>query len=388
MMRDVHRFTNFLFANDVAIGYGLKNVESGHNRSKSMGYYSKAFSLGMIFYSSVLFCCQTDNTAKEQEPQFRDYSHAPKHVREFYELQHKNQTYEFAKIQRQTLTRTLIPLISAGAISADVLLKTLTRLEQEKRVKLMSIWDALMELDKLVDDSDPDFSLPNSYHAFQTAEAIRKDLPNLAQKLGMHPSKLDWFILAGLLHDLGKIDAVLRKVPQWAVVGDTFPLGCQFSDKNIFYDYFKVNPDFNKPEFQSPLGIYGESVGINNLVMSYGHDEYAYRVLYLQGNLPREALSIIRFHSCYPIHQQGAYKELLMRPFDTLRDSTEMAFDDSTQIRWVQEFSRYDLYSKKEEKLSIAELEPFYRALINKYFPPLPEEIERKIAWPILPDIE
>ena len=42
----------------------------------------------------------------------------------------------------------------------------------------MTIMDALTELNKLVDDSDPDVSVPNIMHAFQTAERIREKHPD------------------------------------------------------------------------------------------------------------------------------------------------------------------------------------------------------------------
>ena len=58
----------------------------------------------------------------------------------------------------------------------------------------MGLMDAIMLLDDLVDASDPDTDLPNSVHAFQTAELIREK----------HPDK-DWLQLAGLIHDVGKV---------------------------------------------------------------------------------------------------------------------------------------------------------------------------------------
>ena len=45
-----------------------------------------------------------------------------------------------------------------------------------------------------MDESDPDFALPNAIHAYQTAERIRR----------VHPDK-DWMQLTGLIHDLGKV---------------------------------------------------------------------------------------------------------------------------------------------------------------------------------------
>jgi inositol oxygenase len=87
-------------------------------------------------------------------------------------------------------------------------------------------------LNNLVDESDPDIDLPNIIHAFQSAERARAD----------HP-ELDWLHLTALIHDLGKVMAFYGE-PQWACVGDTFPVGCEWS-KNIVYrdDSFKNNPD-------------------------------------------------------------------------------------------------------------------------------------------------
>ena len=85
----------------------------------------------------------------------------------------------------------------------------------------MSIWEACEYLDTLVDDSDPDTEASQIVHCLQTAERIRAD---------NHP---DWFILTGLIHDLGKILCLFGE-PQWSVTGDTFPLGCAFNDAIVF----------------------------------------------------------------------------------------------------------------------------------------------------------
>ena len=92
----------------------------------------------------------------------------------------------------------------------------------------MGVWEALEFLNQLVDDSDPDTNLTQLDHLLQTAEQIRKD---------GHPR---WFILTGLIHDLGKILCLFGE-PQWAVVGDTFPVGCAWSDKIVFHQFFSDN---------------------------------------------------------------------------------------------------------------------------------------------------
>ncbi|XP_034499544.1 inositol oxygenase isoform X3 [Ailuropoda melanoleuca] len=134
--------------------------------------------------------------------------------------------------------------------------------------KKMTVLEAVDMLDGLVDESDPDVDFPNSFHAFQTAEGIRK----------AHPDK-DWFHLVGLLHDLGKV-LVLAGEPQWAVVGDTFPVGCRPQASVVFCDStFQDNPDLQDPRYSTEFGMYQPHCGLENVLMSWGHDgEAGWRV--------------------------------------------------------------------------------------------------------------
>ena len=86
----------------------------------------------------------------------------------------------------------------------------------------MTIWEAIEKLDTLVDESDPDTELSQIQHLLQTAEAMRRD------------GKPDWMQLTGLVHDLGKLLFFYGAEGQWDVVGDTFVVGCKFSDKIIY----------------------------------------------------------------------------------------------------------------------------------------------------------
>src|SRR5256886_16534874 len=89
-------------------------------------------------------------------------------------------------------------------------------------------------------------------HLLQTAEAIRAD---------GHPR---WFILTGLIHDLGKILCLFGE-PQWAVVGDTFPVGCAFSEKVVFPDFFADNTDSQVDRYRTPCGIYEPNGGLDKV---------------------------------------------------------------------------------------------------------------------------
>lgn len=211
-----------------------------------------------------------------------------------------------------------------------------------KKLKLM---DALMLLDNIVDESDPDVDLPNSIHCFQTAERIREKHPDL-----------DWFHLTGLIHDVGKVLAVWGE-PQYAVVGDTFPVGCKFSDKCVFHQLFEKNPDTKDERYNTKYGMYEPHCGLSKVQMSFGHDEYMYQVLVKNDTtLPQEAMHCIRYHSFYPWHWEGDYEFLCN---DT----------DKDMLPWVLEFNKFDLYSKADNLPKVEELKTYYQKLIDKYIP-------------------
>ena len=250
------------------------------------------------------------------EEEFRNYeAEARESVREFYRLNHRGQTLDFVREKR-----------------ADFL--QLNRRE-------MGVWEAAEFLNTLIDDSDPDTDLSQLDHLLQTSEQIRKD---------GHPR---WFILAGLMHDLGKVLCLFGE-PQWAVVGDTFPVGCAYSDKIVFPEYFDNNPDKQNGDLQTPLGIYEEGCGLDNVLLSWGHDEYIYHVT--KDYLPIEAQYMLRYHSFYPWHREKEYTHLTNE-------------QDREMLSWVLEFNRYDLYTKSHEAPDATALRSFYEELIAEYFP-------------------
>jgi len=213
---------------------------------------------------------------------------------------------------------------------------------------VMSIWDCCELLNQFVDESDPDLDEPQIEHLLQTAEAIRKD----------HPDE-DWFHLTGLIHDLGKVllHPTFGAEPQYSVVGDTFPVGCAFDPAIVHAEYFRDNPDSQNVLYNSKLGIYKEGCGLDNVMMSWGHDEYMYQVMKSNNTtLPPQALFIVRYHSFYSLHRSGAYTHLL-------NDS------DHQMLPWLKEFNKYDLYSKSKVRADVEKLKPYYLSLIHKYFP-------------------
>jgi inositol oxygenase len=258
----------------------------------------------------------THSARKEEE--FRNHTNDTRPgVVEFYRLNHCRQTLDFV-LQKK---REYLPL----------------------RKRRMGMWEAMEFLNTLVDDSDPDTDLSQIEHLMQTAEAIRRD---------GHPR---WFVVTGLVHDLGKVLCLFGE-PQWAVVGDTFPVGCAFSDKVVYAEFFADNPDRGVPAYQTPCGVYAEGCGLDRVHLSWGHDEYLYQVV--KDYLPDEALAMIRYHSFYPAHQDGAYTHL-------------MNDRDRELFAWVRAFSPYDLYSKGAARPDAAALRPYYEDLLAEFFPPV-----------------
>jgi inositol oxygenase len=113
------------------------------------------------------------------------------------------------------------------------------------------------------------------------------------------------------------------------------------------------------PEYQTRLGVYREGCGLRNVDLSWGHDEYLYHVV--KDHLPEEALYMIRFHSFYPWHREGAYDYLMNE-------------HDRAMLPWVRKFNPYDLYSKSADRPRLENVKPFYDELVAEYFP-------AQLAW-------
>ena len=236
----------------------------------------------------------------------------------FYKEQHANQTYDYV----------------------------LSKSTEYTTFEFMSMKKALTLLDNYVDPSDPDTSSANSVHAYQTAERAKKHDP-LNTELQV----------CALIHDLGKVLFSFGE-PSWSVVGDTYVVGCAFPKSIVYYDTMAENPDANHPVYSTENGVYLPGCGIQNLKLSFGHDEYLYRVLQTnQCGLSSKYQKIIRFHSFYPWHTGGDYGH----------------FEDDTDEQMKQDvldFNKYDLYSKQDTDFVLTdEIRHYYDELLDRYFP-------------------
>jgi inositol oxygenase len=258
---------------------------------------------------------QSIATTKATE-EFRNYDSPERDtVKEFYRLNHTFQTYDF------------------------VMEKEKEFLKFDK--KEMPVWKAFDFLNQLVDDSDPDTDLDQLQHLLQTSEAIRRD---------GHP---DWMVLTGLMHDMGKVLCLFGE-PQWAVVGDTFPVGCAYSDKIVYPEFFRNNPDFTDERYNTKFGVYSPNCGLRNVHLSWGHDEYVYQMM--KDYIPEPGLYMLRYHSFYAQHRENGYDHL-------------MDEHDREMFKWVKLFNPYDLYSKSAVPPDWKALRPYYEDLVTKFLP-------------------
>lgn len=271
--------------------------------------------------------------AEKDKTQFRQYEDACAGVKRFYQEQHQNQTVAYNLKARNDF-------------------KSRTRAE-------MTVWQAIEKLNTLIDESDPDTQLSQIEHLLQSAEAIRRD------------GKPKWFQLTGLIHDLGKLLFFYGAEGQWDVVGDTFPVGCRFDERSIIYagtGTFAANPDSRDAIYSTEHGIYTPGCGLDDVMLSWGHDEYLYHICKAESTLPEEALAMIRYHSFYPWHSAGGYQWMMNEK-------------DERMLAAVRAFNPYDLYSKSDEVPKVEDLKEYYQGLINEYFPPREGEEARVLKW-------
>ena len=174
----------------------------------------------------------------------------------------------------------------------------------------MNIKEVLLKMDNFIDPSDPDIDVPNSIHAYQTAERIRKKYPQDKE-----------YQIIGLIHDLGKILFEFGE-ENWSVVGDTYVAGCEYPKSIVYYETLKRSPDFNK---YTKNGIY--EIGCD----------------------------IIRYHSFYPWHTGNDYYHFMNEK-------------DKNILKNIKEFNSFDLYSKEDPIEITKETKEYYNKLLDEYF--------------------
>lgn len=243
------------------------------------------------------------------------HEHTQDALENFYLLNHTGQTVEFVLQQKEKF----IP---------------------PRRIK-MGIWDAVKLVDTLVDESKLSQHHPSSYYFFRTAEAMRRD------------DQPRWLILTGLIYDLGKVLTLFGE-PSWAVYGETFPVGCAFSDLVCYPSFFRFNPNKHNSRMQTLMGIYTPYCGLSSVHMSWGQDEYLYHIV--KEHLREEAAFIIRYRSFNAL-RKGAYRHLLNQK-------------DKENLQWLNLFHEYVKKGTAIEEFDWVAAKPYYETLVSEFFPP------------------
>jgi len=127
------------------------------------------------------------------------------------------------------------------------------------------------------------------------------------------------FIVAALLHDVGKI-LLLTDEPPENVVCDNFPIG--------------DHPD---------------GIGLDEVTFQWNHDEFGY--LKLKDHLPNKLARLIRYHSINPTSLR-------------LMNSDDVRFYESH----LRPFRRYDKLSKSIDKVPIIDVDRHLKTL-DKWIP-------------------
>jgi inositol oxygenase len=116
-------------------------------------------------------------------------------------------------------------------------------------------------------------------------------------------------------------------------------------------------PEYNVLNTDHDINIYTAGCGLSNTSISFGHDEYMYRMLIANNHtMPKQAEYIVRYHSLYAWHSSDDYNYL----------EDDM---DKQMKNVVQKFNKFDLYTKNDN-LPIkwnSQLLNYYSYLVKKY---------------------
>lgn len=176
------------------------------------------------------------------------------------------------------------------------------------------IWDLFQRLAFCVDSTDSSLLNTTQYaHVLQMLDAMEKD--------GLQDSR--WYI-AAILHDLGKLLLLTPEAPENVVC------------------------------LNSPIGDHEGQVGLDNVVMQWNHDEFAY--MRLKDIVSDELGWLIRYHS------------INLADCEPYMDERDRRYRDE----YLLKFRRYDFGSKSPYHYPSLDMDK-YRTMIEEAFPdPVP----------------
>ena len=172
------------------------------------------------------------------------------------------------------------------------------------------VWSLIEKLSQCIDPTDTRlYSVSQQIHVLQVLEAMERD--------GVATREM---VLAALLHDIGKILLLTGEAPEHVVC------------------------------MNEPIGRYAPGVGLDNCVIQWNHDEFAYSRL--RDHLPDGIAWLIRYHS-------------IVRPScEAYMDARDRDYAE----RYLSVFARYDQDSKSPYLLPKKSIDD-YRHVIEETLP-------------------
>ena len=172
------------------------------------------------------------------------------------------------------------------------------------------VWSLMERLALCVDPSDSTlFCVSQLVHALQVVDGMERD--------GIQDKHL---LVAGLIHDLGKLLLLTGEAPEHVVCVNT------------------------------PVGRYGEGVGLANCVFQWNHDQFVYSRF--KDWVPDHIAWLLRYHSVF------------LPACEHLMDERDRLY----MQRYLRVFERYDTGTKSPYHLPKNGIEQ-YRTLIEEAFP-------------------
>ena len=101
------------------------------------------------------------------------------------------------------------------------------------------------------------------------------------------------------------------------------------------------------PNYNTKLGMYAPNCGINNLQMSWGHDEYLFQVLKNHGaTLPKIGMYMIRFHRLTSLFRSRPYFFIYSSfyPWHTAKAYDHFCTEEDAKMREEVKAFRYAVF--------------------------------------------
>ncbi len=174
----------------------------------------------------------------------------------------------------------------------------------------IAVWRAIEMLAQCIDPTDTRlWGSSQQLHVLQILDAMENE-----------GTASEEFVLAALLHDLGKVLLLVGEAPENVVC------------------------------FNQPIGIHARGIGLDRIVLQWNHDEFAWSRL--KDHLPDGVAWLIRYHSIrFP----------LCEPY---MDARDRAYTE----RYLRPFARYDHGTKSPLNVPRRRIED-YRPLVERVFP-------------------